>query len=144
MMRSCGISSIFAVAFVVGLCSSAEALPPGGLEAAAMQWILLVDAGEYAKSWDRAGVVFKSSVTAGDWQKRIAPSREPLGAIMTRTVRDETLSQTFPGLPGGKYALIHFNSVFEHNAAALETVTLDMEDSHWTVIGYYIQQRYKQ
>jgi hypothetical protein len=128
-----------ALAGSIPIASEVAAQPPNTPDAAARQWILLVDGGDYAKSWDRASSSFRATVTAQEWQSRISPAREPLGAIMIRTTRDMTLSDTMPGLPGGKYALVHFNSTFEHKVGALETIALDMEDGRWTVIGYYIQ-----
>lgn len=107
-------------------------------DAAAKQWLLYVDGGDYAKGWQRAGDPLKAQITAPTLQSKIAPVREPLGAIMERRLFHVTFSNTAPGLPEGKYAVVQFSSRFENKAAAGETVWLDMEDNHWAVIAYFI------
>jgi len=66
--------------------------------------------------------------------------REPLGAIMQRKLFNVTFSNTAPGLPEGKYAIVQFGSRFANKAVAGETIWLDMENDHWAVIGYIITQ----
>jgi hypothetical protein len=72
-------------------------------------------------------------------QGKIAPVREPLGAIMLRRLMDVKLSSTMAGLPDGKYAVVQFNSSFAKKTAAIETVALDSEGDRWVVIGYFIK-----
>lgn len=111
---------------------------PATAEAAARQWLFYVDGGDYAKGWDRAGNPFKSQISAPILQDKIAPVREPLGAIMERRFFQVTLSNTAPGLPTGKYAAVQFRSRFANRRAAGETVWLDLENDRWKVIGYFI------
>jgi hypothetical protein len=107
-------------------------------DSAAKQWLLYVDGGDYAKGWERAGEAFKADITAPVLQGKIAPVREPLGAIMERRLFKVTYSNTAPGLPDGKYAAVQFNSRFANKAAAGETVWLELEHDNWAVIGYFI------
>ena len=131
-----------AVSFVIaaaGLFSpSAFALPPATPDDAAKRWLLIVDGGDYATGWERAGEPFKTQITAFVLQSKIAPVREPLGAIMQRTLFHVTFSNTAPGLPEGTYAAVQFRSRFANKDAAGETVWLDREGDRWAVIAYFI------
>ena len=133
----------FAIAvgtFALSVCLSFGVLgqPPATPDAAAKQWLLYVDGGDYVKSWDRAGNPFKAQFTAPFLHAKFGPVREPLGAIMQRKLFNVTYSNIAPGLPEGKYAVVQFSSSFANKAAAGETVWLDMEDNRWSVIGYFI------
>ena len=45
-----------------------------------------------------------------------------------------------PGAPDGEYVVIQFQTIFEHKASAIETVTPSKEkDGAWRVSGYYIK-----
>jgi Protein of unknown function (DUF4019) len=107
-------------------------------DVAAKLWLSFVDGSDYAKGWDRAGSPFKAQMTAPVLQSKIAPVREPLGAIMQRKLFKVTYSNSAPGLPEGKYAVVQFSSSFANKVAASETVWLDMENDRWAVIGYFI------
>jgi hypothetical protein len=108
-------------------------------DAAARQWLFYVDGGDYVKGWERAGDLLKAQIAEQDLQSKIAPVREPLGAIMERKLIDVKLSNTMPGLPDGKYAVVQFNSSFANKAVAVETVALETEDDRWAAIGYFIK-----
>jgi Protein of unknown function (DUF4019)/SPOR domain len=107
-------------------------------DAGAKQWLLYVDGGDYLKGWQRAGSPFKAQVTAPVLQSKIAPVREPLGAIMERRLFKVTFSNTAPGLPEGKYAIVQFSSRFANKPVTDETVWLELENDNWAVIGYFI------
>jgi hypothetical protein len=138
VLRKCLTASLSAVALGALMSSAAAVLPPATPDSDAKQWLLYIDGGDYAKGWVRAGSPFKAQVTAQVLQGKIAPVREPLGAILQRRLFNVTYSNTAPGLPDGKYAIVQYNSRFANKAAAGETVWLDFEDSHWLVIGYLI------
>ena len=131
-------AGLFATVLAGSISSSVLAQPSATPDAAAKQWLLYIDGGDYAKGWDRAGSPFKAQMAAPVLQGKLAPVREPLGAIMQRKLFQVTLSNTAPGLPEGKYAAVQFRSRFANKATAGETVWLDMENNHWAVIGYFI------
>jgi hypothetical protein len=139
MNRTSIAASVIAIALPACLSSSVLAQPQITPDAAARQWLFYVDGGDYVKGWERAGDLFKRQIAEQDLQGKIAPVREPLGAIMQRKLLAVNLSNTMPGLPDGKYAVVQFSSSFANKAAAVETVALDTEDNRWTVIGYFIK-----
>jgi len=126
-------------AFGAPATSSAET-PEAAAESAALAWLTLVDAGNYAQSWNDASVLFRQSVTESQWQSAVAAARAPLGALKSRKVQSVTLKNSLPGAPDGEYAVIQFASSFEHKASAIETVTpMKDPDGKWHVSGYYIK-----
>jgi len=107
-------------------------------EAAARQWPSYVDGGDYAKGWDRAGDAFKARNSPALLQGKIAPVREPLGAVMERRLFQVRFSDSAPGLPPGKYAAVQFHSRFADKTETGEAVWLDLEKDRWMVIAYFI------
>jgi len=119
--------------------SSAET-PEAAAESAALAWLTLVDAGNYAQSWKDASALFRQSVSESQWQSAAAAARAPLGALKSRKLQSVTLKSSLPGAPDGEYAVIQFSSSFEHKASAIETVTpMKDPDGKWHVSGYYIK-----
>jgi hypothetical protein len=114
--------------------------PEAGAQSAALAWLSLVDAGNYAQSWSSASSVFRQKVSESQWQAAVASARGPLGALKTRTVQSATPQSALPGAPNGRYVVIQFASSFENKASAIETVTPMMDaDGKWHVSGYYIR-----
>jgi hypothetical protein len=109
-------------------------------EAAALAWLGLVDAENYAQSCSSAATLFRQKVSESQWQFAASNPRAPLGALQSREVESATLTHTLPGAPDGDYVVIRFASSFEHKANAVETVTpMKDTDGKWHVSGYYIK-----
>lgn len=107
---------------------------------AAEKWLDLVDQGEYEKSWEEAAALFKSAVTAEQWEKSINAARGPIGRLISREVRSSVYTTSLPGAPDGEYYVIQFNTSFSNKVVAVETVTpIKDEDGSWRVSGYYIK-----
>jgi hypothetical protein len=98
----------------------------------ARQWLTLVDDKNYAQSWNDAGAAFKSHQKADAWAKSAADTRGPLGAMASRDLHAIDLSRN-------NIAVIRYDTVFAHKAAAQETVTLTFENGSWAVTDYAIQ-----
>jgi len=104
----------------------------------AKQWVQLVDDKNYADAYKQMGVAAQSKVAAGPWTQKVSTTRDPLGAMATRTIKDVKLTKTLPGMRDGQYATVQFDSSFAHKTAAVETVVLTSEKGGWSVIGYFI------
>jgi len=50
---------------------------------AAQTWLVLVDQGEFGKSWETASDYFKGAVTEKQWQQALTAVRSPLGKVTT-------------------------------------------------------------
>jgi hypothetical protein len=106
---------------------------------AALKWLSLIDSGNYSGSWNEASTYFKGAVTEERWVQLSVGVRTPLGKFLNRKVKKVNESSTLPGLPDGKYAVITFQTEFEHKRSTVETVTLMFEnDSAWRSAGYWI------
>jgi hypothetical protein len=124
---------------VVGGAYAADK-PEDAAQAAAELWLKLVDAGDYAGSWEQAAKVFKGAVKQGDWGQMAGGVRTPLGKLVSRKLKSREYTEKMPGAPDGKYVVIQYDTVFEHKASAVETVTpMADPDGVWRVSGYFIR-----
>jgi hypothetical protein len=114
--------------------------PEQAAESAALSWLALVDAGNYAQSWIAASTLFRQKVPQSQWQAAAAASaRGPLGALKSRQLLSATLAHTLPGAPDGVYVVVQFTTSFEHKTTAVETITpMKDQDGAWRVSGYFI------
>ncbi|MXO97282.1 DUF4019 domain-containing protein [Erythrobacter aquimaris] len=109
------------------------------IETAARNWVRLIDDGDYAESWAQAGPTFKSAVTAETWAAKAAPVREPLGALVSRTVETVSAHSALPGAPDGQLMIITFATDFAEASSTTETVVMSLEEGRWGVVGYFIK-----
>ncbi len=108
--------------------------------ASAETWLVLVDEGDYQKSWETAAEYFKQAITQEQWEQSLRAVRPPLGAVISREVSSATYATELPGAPDGEYVAIQFDSSFENKKSAVETVTpMKEDDGFWKVSGYYIK-----
>ena len=114
--------------------------PEDAAQASAESWLKLVDNGDYAASWEQAAKVFKGAVQQADWSKMSGGVRTPLGKVISRKLKSREYAEKLPGAPDGKYVVIQYDTVFEHKASAVETVTpMADPDGSWRVSGYFIR-----
>jgi len=104
------------------------------------KWLMLVDTGLYAESWNTASANFKGAITASFWEQTIKGVRPELGKVLARKVKNANYCTHLPGAPEGKYVVIQYASSFVNKKAAVETVTATMDkDGVWRVSGYFIK-----
>ena len=97
----------------------------------ARQWLVLVDDKNYAQSWSEASKTFQERQKTEAWVAEAQAKRAPLGAVASRDLKAIDLSR-------GNSAVVSYDSVFAHKAAAVETVTLAFENGSWAVTAYAI------
>jgi hypothetical protein len=129
-------------------CLIALALPASAIAAtgtsnqavdAAKNWLALIDGGKYEQSWNEASKLFQERVTQAQWANQAKNAREPLGAVLSRSTPVVRFATSLPGVPDGNYAILQFVSKFAHKTAALETVTMILQDGTWRGGGYFIK-----
>jgi hypothetical protein len=124
---------------------SASASPPAptneqAAQAAAEAWLAMVDAGDYAKSWDEAAAAFKQKIDQPGWEKALTSARTPLGKLQSRTLKSAQYATSLPGAPDGEYVVLHFDASFSNKQSAVETVTPAKDaGGRWRVSGYFIR-----
>lgn len=135
---------ICALIFAIGLAHVAEAKKVNPVEhlatEAAEAWLEMVDAEEYAESWTAAASYFKGAVTQAQWLESASAARQPLGRLVSRSLKSADYMTTLPGAPDGQYVVLQYEAVFKNKQHAIETITpmLD-EDGQWRVSGYFIK-----
>lgn len=107
--------------------------------AAALSWLALVDAEDYAQSWEGAADFFRGAVSREQWVQAMQGMRRPLGANTARKVRSTQAYTALPGAPDGRYVVVQFTSAFANKSSCIETVTpMQQPDGSWRVSGYYM------
>jgi Protein of unknown function (DUF4019) len=123
-----------------GWAAAQDAKKEQAAVAAAEQWLTLVDAGDYARSWQESAQFFKDAVTKDSWEQSLNVIRSPLGKVLSRKVGTATFKTSLPGVPDGQYVVIQFDTSFENKKSSSETVTPMLEkDGSWRVSGYFIR-----
>jgi hypothetical protein len=108
--------------------------------ASADAWLALVDAGNNAQSFNEAAALFKGTIDQAGWERAVRGVRDPLGKVISRTLKTAKYSRTLPGAPDGQYVVLKFDTHFEKKPGAIETVTPTQEpDGRWRVSGYFIK-----
>jgi hypothetical protein len=99
-----------------------------------------VDRGDTAAAYKAAGAKFRGTMAGEGWSRALISQRAPRGKLVQRTLVQTTFTKQLPGAPEGDYAMLLFRTVFEKEADAGETVTLEREkDGAWRVVGYFIR-----
>jgi hypothetical protein len=105
-----------------------------------MNWLALVDQGNYGKSWETAAGHFKGAVTEKQWEQAVNAVRSPLGKVISRKLKSKQYTTSLPGAPDGEYVVIQFETSFEKKKSSVETITpMKEKDGSWRVSGYYIK-----
>jgi Antirepressor regulating drug resistance, predicted signal transduction N-terminal membrane component len=103
-------------------------------------WLMLLDQGQFAESWETASPRFKGPIPERGWVSNIARVRSPLGQLRNRRLHNQTFLPVNPEGLRGPFIVTVFDSEFERMPFALETVTsvLD-EDGQWRTSAYFIR-----
>lgn len=106
---------------------------------AASSWLGIIDADNFAESWDETASLFKRLLSRDQWVSMLDGVRTPLGALVGRELESTTAETTLPGAPDGNYWIIVFNTRFANKASAVETLVMIDEEGKWLPVGYYIR-----
>ena len=131
------VPALVLVMFLLGGCAvQAQQKPEQIAVQAADAWLALVDSGRYADSWEEASPILKARTSREQWEKAMGKIRVPLGTLRSRT---RTLGD-YSKAPDGEHMLIQYDSRFERQPTAVETITsLRDKDGTWRVTGYFIK-----
>ena len=129
---------LFLLTFGVLSTTSAQE-PEVAAEHAALSWLSLLDGEQYYATWNSAATLFKDQLSPWQWQQSASAARSPFGALRSRRLKSATYATSLPGAPDGEYVVLQFDSVFDHKAFAVETVTPMLDNGVWRVGGYFIR-----
>jgi hypothetical protein len=109
-------------------------------QAAALDWLVLVDRGNAQASWNAAGTKFRNALSLPNWANELRKERTPRGAVKSRTALKTDFQKAIAGVPEGDYALVSYATSFANHAQGHESLTLEREaDGRWRVIGYFVR-----
>ncbi len=106
--------------------------------AAALHWLRLVDAGDYAQAFEEEPARLRASNTEAQFIRSMEGRRAPFGRVLSRTFIGAAFTRKLTGSPDGRYESILFRSSFEHKALAAERVILTHESRQWRVVDYRV------
>ena len=105
----------------------------------AMQWVTMIDKGQYAQSYADGSAVFQAGVTEAAFEGTTKLYRETVGAEMHRDVEGVSMAGDLANLPAGQYAVVHFHTDFAKKKDAQEVVYLAYQNGLWRVAAYDIK-----
>lgn len=112
---------------------------------AARRWLALVDAEDWAGSWNATGQSFKSLNTVKRWTDASRKVRAALGPVRSREVTNvdnvgaatprQLVSEGFVPAPPQGYQVVKFRTDYANRTGVIETVSLARESGSWRVVG---------
>jgi hypothetical protein len=103
-------------------------------------WLVLLDEGKFADSWEASASLAKNAVSKEQWVQSIKSARSMFGGVEKRTIKSTEYATSLPGAPDGHYVIIQYETAFEKKQSAVETVTpMKDSDGQWRVSGYFIK-----
>jgi len=105
---------------------------------AAMHWLQLVDAGDYAQAYEEEPARLRAATTQAQFNRSMEGRRAPFGKVLSRKFIGAAFTKKLTGSPDGHYESILFRTSFEHKAVAAERVILSHESDRWRVVDYRV------
>lgn len=131
------IGVILIIASATGMAQNAS--KEKAAVASTEKWLGVVDAGQYAESWQETATFFRKTVSQRKWEQSMRSFRKPLGKLVSRRIVSSMYQTSLPGAPDGEYVVMQFNTSFANKESAVETVTAMLDkDGTWRVAGYFI------
>jgi len=132
------VAGILVAVLASGICFAAS--PEKKAEICAKNWLELVDAKNYAKSYDDAASIFKTMVKKDDWVMTLSNLRSMLRGPVSRKLVSKKYTTEMAGAPDGEYVVIIYKTKFEKKADAQEVVVPMLDsDGRWRVSGYWVK-----
>jgi hypothetical protein len=125
-----------ALTFMAGPSWSKE---PHPAQKAALNWLGLIDAGDFGESWNQAGGFLQKQVKKQEWVKTLEVVRKPLGKVLSRILDRLEKREELPGVPDGQYVLLMFKTSLSNKKNTMEQLALRYKPKQgWKVVGYFI------
>jgi hypothetical protein len=105
---------------------------------AAIEWLELVDSGEYEDALDREPARIRAGVTASQFVRSMRARRAPFGHAISRTLVGTGYSRRLTGAPDANYESLLFKTSFQHKRLAAERVILVDDHGTWRVVDYRV------
>lgn len=140
MANRAAVSGIAAMAVVLLAFAAGAEAPEKAAQSAAREWLLLIDAHQYAESWKQAATIFRQQVTPEQWEASVKSVHAQTGKLVSRKLKSAEFTKSLPNAPEGEYVVLQYDSVFEKARAVVETVIpMKDKDGVWRVSGYFVR-----
>lgn len=106
-------------------------------QAAATEWLALVDDGDFGDSWESAAAPFRERIEEDEWEARGERLRDSLQARSRRTRTMVQYRDSLRSVPGGPFVILAYRSSFEGGRVEERLLTV-WEDGTWKVVGYQV------
>jgi hypothetical protein len=103
---------------------------------AALNWLKLLDNGDYEEAFEWEAQDFRLSRTQTQFVRFMEARRAPFGRTLSRTFIGAASIKKLVGLPDGDYESMIFKTAFEHKSPTAERVILVKQTVGWRVIDY--------
>lgn len=107
--------------------------------AAAEEFLALIDAEQYDKSWEAASTPLKNKVAQEKWREHLSKARAQVGPLVARQQEKAIYSTSAQDQPDGEYIVLTYESSFKNIEGVTETITVMLDGASWKVGGYFIQ-----
>lgn len=143
MHRALLVVGVIALAALFPSCGGAReaATTPEGAEnraaeRAVLEWLALLDAGDYEESWNRSATVFRTGNGSPEgWANTAAEMRGPLGHVVSRRLKESGPTNL---QESAAYAFA-YDTAFESRPTSIEEVTVVLDGGFWKVAGYMVR-----
>jgi hypothetical protein len=106
--------------------------------AAALEWLALVDAGNYTEAYAMEPARLRAATTEEQFIRSMEGRRVPFGRVLARSFIGAAFTRKLSGSPDGRYESILFRTSFENKKLAAERVILSYESRQWRVVDYRV------
>lgn len=104
--------------------------------AAALEWLALIDAGDYAPAYAMGPARLRAGTTEEQFIRSMEGRRAPFGKVLSRSFIGAAFTRKLTGSPDGSYESILFRTAFEHKSLAAERVIVSRDAGRWRVVDY--------
>lgn len=110
-------------------------------DAAARQWLALLDAQHYEATWTAGSEWLRLGVSEAGWAKALREVHAQSGDLRGRTLYALRSTRLVSKLPEpGEFAILQYRSEYE-KLRGVETLVLRREGEAWRVTGYRVEPR---
>ena len=107
---------------------------------AAMDFLQLIDKGEFETARKEGAELLKQKVTLNGWIAKLDGVQTTLGSVIDREQIDVSYSTTAKDSPDGEYVMLTFNSKYKRKIDVKETIIVMLDKNRgWRVAGYFFK-----
>ena len=106
--------------------------------AAALEWLTLVDAADYAAAYAAEPDRMRKATTEEQFVRSMEGRRAPFGSVLSRSFIGAAFTRKLTGSPDGHYESLLFRTSFANKTPAAERVILSHETGQWRVVDYRV------